>query len=208
MKNSKVAEAIAKFKNSDPSRIDFFDKAYGYAVFPTVAKGGFGTGGAYGEGKVFKKEKLIGYLSVTQVTIGFKLGGQAYSEIIFFKDKKTLDDFKGGNFEFGAQASAVAATVGVSADAGYDNGVAIFIIAKGGLMYEDPLVVKSLALTLNKHCYNDLRYKSSAFYSSCFIFFFSSFNIFNASMGDVLLMSIFSNSCSSKSFCFSLKSWS
>jgi len=134
--NRKVAEAIANFKNSDPDMKVFFEKAYGYAVFPTVAKGGIGIGGAYGAGEVFEKGKLIGYSGLAQVTIGFQLGGQAYSEIIFFKDKKTLDDFKGGNFEFGAQASAVAATAGVSKDADYDNGVAIFTIAKGGLMYE------------------------------------------------------------------------
>ncbi len=136
MKNRKVAEAIANFKNKDPNMKVFFEKAYGYAVFPTVAKGGFGIGGAYGKGEVFKKGKLIGYSSLTQLTIGFQLGGQAYSEIIFFKDKKTLDDFKDGNFEFGAQASAVAVTAGVSADADYNNGVAIFTIVKGGLMYE------------------------------------------------------------------------
>ena len=136
VKNNKVATAIANFKSNDPGMKVFFDKAYGYAVFPTVAKGGFGIGGAYGKGEVFKKGKLIGYSSLTQLTIGFQLGGQAYSEIIFFKDKKTLDDFKGGNFEFGAQASAVAATAGVSADADYNNGVAIFTIVKGGLMYE------------------------------------------------------------------------
>ena len=114
----------------------FFDKAYGYAVFPTVSKGAYVIGGAYGEGEVFKKGKLIGYSTLTQVTIGLQLGGQAYSEIIFFQDKRRLNNFKDGNFEFGAQASAVAVTAGVSADAAYNNGVAIFTIVKGGLMYE------------------------------------------------------------------------
>jgi lipid-binding SYLF domain-containing protein len=114
----------------------FFEKAYGYAVFPTVAKAGMGIGGAYGKGKVYEKGTLIGTSSLTQLTIGFQLGGQAYSEIIFFKDKKALDDFKSGNFELGAQASAVAVTAGASADADYDKGVAIFTQAKGGLMYE------------------------------------------------------------------------
>ncbi|HID49932.1 MAG TPA: hypothetical protein EYP40_10045, partial [Chromatiales bacterium] len=74
--------------------------------------------------------------SLTQITIGFQLGGQAYSEIIFFKDKKTLDRFKNGNFELGAQASAVAITAGASADVNYEKGVAVFTMAKGGLMYE------------------------------------------------------------------------
>jgi lipid-binding SYLF domain-containing protein len=134
--NQKTAEAIANFKNSDPSMQVFFDKAQGYAVFPTVGKGGMGIGGAYGKGEVYEKGKKIGYSSLSQLTIGFQLGGQAYSEIIFFKDKATLNDFKSGNFEFSAQASAVAVTAGASADAGYNNGVAIFTLAKGGLMYE------------------------------------------------------------------------
>ena len=134
--NHKAAETIAAFKNSDPNMKAFFKKAYGYAVFPTVGKGGMGLGGAYGKGEVYEREVLIGVSSLTQLTIGLQLGGQAYSEIIFFKDKEALDDFKGGNFELGAQASAVAATAGASADASYDNGVAIFTLAKGGLMYE------------------------------------------------------------------------
>jgi len=134
--NPEIAETIAKFKNSDSGLKTFFAKAYGYAIFPTVAKGGFGIGGAYGEGEVFNHGKLIGTSSVTQLTIGFQFGGQAYSEIIFFKDKTALNNFISGNFEFGAQASAVAVTAGASADVDYNNGVAIFTQAKGGLMYE------------------------------------------------------------------------
>jgi lipid-binding SYLF domain-containing protein len=134
--NAKVAEAIANFKNHDPDLKLFFEKAYGYAVFPTVGKGGIGIGGAYGQGEVYKKGKFIGTTSLSQLTIGFQLGGQAYSELIFFKDQKTLTDFTAGNFEFGAQVSAVAVTAGASADADYNNGVAIFTLARGGLMYE------------------------------------------------------------------------
>lgn len=136
VKNPDVAEAIANFKNKDPKMKVFFSKAYGYAVFPTVGKGGFVIGGAYGEGEVYKRGKLIGTTSLTQATIGLQLGGQTYSEIIFFKDKRTLDHFTSGNFEFNAQASAVAVTSGASADAEYSNGVAIFTLAKGGLMFE------------------------------------------------------------------------
>ncbi len=134
--DAEVAETLATFKNTDPGIKVFFDKAYGYAVFPTVGKGGIGIGGAYGTGKVYERGAYVGKTSLTQVTIGFQLGGQAYREIIFFKDKKALDNFKSGKFELGAQASAVAATAGASANADYDNGVAIFTVAKGGLMYE------------------------------------------------------------------------
>ncbi len=131
-----VAEAIAAFKNKTHGITVFFEKAYGYAVFPSVGKGAIGIGGAHGKGKVYEKGRYIGDASLTQLTIGLQLGGQVYSEIIFFKDKDALDDFTAGNFELDAQISAVAATAGTSADAGYSNGVAIFTIVKSGLMYE------------------------------------------------------------------------
>ncbi|MBI3571092.1 MAG: hypothetical protein HY082_08315 [Gammaproteobacteria bacterium] len=135
-KHGKVIEAIGNFKKKDPGIKTFFDKAYGYAVFPTVGKGGIGVGGAYGSGEVYRQGAPIGYSSLSQITIGFQLGGQAYSEIIFFKDKKALDRFTEANFEFDAQVSAVAVTVGAAANADYNNGVAIFTLVKGGLMYE------------------------------------------------------------------------
>ena len=124
-------------------------------MFPTIGKGGIGIGGAHGKGKVYAGGKYVGDTSMTQVTIGLQLGGQAYSEIIFFEDKAAFDAFTSGNFEFGAQASAVAITAGASAQAGttgtttgasttenattsanYSNGMAVFTVAKGGLMYE------------------------------------------------------------------------
>ena len=136
VKDLEVAEVIVEFKKNDPAMMAFFDKAYGYAVFPTVAKAGIGIGAAHGTGKVYEKGVMIGKTTLTQLTIGFQLGGQAYSEIIFFEDAEALAHFKGGNFELGAQASAVAVTAGASANADYSNGVAIFTRAKGGLMYE------------------------------------------------------------------------
>lgn len=134
--SSGVRATIDAFLNKDPSLQAFFDKAYGFVVFPGVGKGGFGIGGAYGKGEVFEQGKLIGYSSLKQLTIGFQLGGQKYSEIIFFRTKAALDDFTRGNFEFSAQASAVAVTAGASADADYHHDVAVFTMARGGLMYE------------------------------------------------------------------------
>jgi len=136
VKDQKVAQTIANFKNHDPDLKLFFKKAYGYAVFPTVGKGGIGIGGAFGKGYVYKQGVRIGRSRLTQLTIGFQLGGQGYSEIIFFKDRSALEDFIEGHFEFSAQASAVAVTAGASSDAAYDDGVAVFTLAKGGLMYE------------------------------------------------------------------------
>lgn len=134
--DNKVSETIATFKREDPHLKKFFSEAYGYAVFPTVGKGGIGIGGAYGKGEVYQKGKLIGTTSLKQVSVGFQFGGQAYSEIIFFKDKKALQQFTSDSYELSAQASAVAVKLGASTNAVYDNGMAIFTMAKGGLMYE------------------------------------------------------------------------
>ena len=129
-------ETVATFKKKDEDLGKFFESARGWVVFPTVAKGAIGIGGAHGKGVVFQNGNPIGRSTVTQVTIGFQLGGQAYSEIVFFEDKEAMDRFKEGNFEFAAQASVVAATVGASADLAYSGGVAVVTMAKGGLMYE------------------------------------------------------------------------
>jgi lipid-binding SYLF domain-containing protein len=155
-KETKYAETIKIFRDAGESGT-FFGKSYGYAVFPTIGKGGIGIGGAHGKGRVYAGGKHVGDTSMTQLTVGFQLGGQAYSQIIFFEDKRAFDEFTGGNFEFGAQASAVAITAGASAEAStgggtsagasggkhdattvgdYHKGMAVFTVAKGGLMYE------------------------------------------------------------------------
>ncbi len=131
-----VKTALAEFERTNPKIEPFMKSAYGYAVFPTVAKGAIGIGGAHGDGLVYEKGKLIGATTLGQITIGFQLGGQAYRELIVFQNKQALDRFRGGNFEFDAQVSGVAVTAGISFDAAYEHGVAIFTIAKGGLMYE------------------------------------------------------------------------
>lgn len=131
-----VAKAIVDIKKSDPGIQRFFDDSAGYAVLPSVGKGGIGIGGAYGKGLVIVDDKAVGNTTLTQMTIGFQLGGQVYSEFVFFKDDVALSHFQRGNYELGAQASAVAVTAGASADADYNKGVAIFTLTGGGLMYE------------------------------------------------------------------------
>lgn len=131
-----VAQALITAKQKDPDLEKWFAKAHGYAVFPNVGKGGIGIGGAHGKGIVIKDDKTVGTTSLSQVTIGFQLGGQVYAQFILFKDETAFNHFTRGNFEMGAQASAVAVTAGASADADYDDGVAVFTIAEGGLMYE------------------------------------------------------------------------
>jgi lipid-binding SYLF domain-containing protein len=150
-------EAAANFKSLSSNVSDLIAKSYGYAVFPTIGKGGFGIGGAGGSGCVYAGGAQTGTTGMGQVTIGFQLGGQAYSQIILLENKEAFDAFTTGEFEFGAQASAVALTAAAQAEAGtkgsaasvgtsdeksggkassYTNGMAVFTVAKGGLMYE------------------------------------------------------------------------
>ena len=131
-----VDATIAAFLKQDANMQSFFDDAHGYAVFPKIYKAAIGVGGAYGTGQVYEKGKFIGDAKLSQLTYGLQLGGQAYSEVIFFGEKDALERFKAEKMEFSAQASAVAVTAGASADAAYEHGVAIFTLAIGGLMYE------------------------------------------------------------------------
>jgi lipid-binding SYLF domain-containing protein len=163
------ADTITVFREAGESG-KFFKNSYGYAVFPTIGKGGIGIGGAHGSGQVYAEGKYVGDTSMTQITVGFQLGGQAFSQIIFFEDKRAFDEFTGGNFEFGAQASAVAITAGASAQAtttgssagasggkhdantagSYYRGMAIFTVAKGGLMYEASVGGQKFSYTRKK----------------------------------------------------------
>jgi lipid-binding SYLF domain-containing protein len=131
-----AATALAKAKRSDRSLINVFDAAEGYAVFPSVGKGGAGVGGAYGKGILYERGRVVGYCDVSQATIGLQLGGQAYTEIIAFQTRQAVQKFKEGNLRFDAQATAVALKSGVGANARYTNGVAVFTMDEAGLMYE------------------------------------------------------------------------
>ena len=150
------SDTIADFKEIEVVA-PFFESAYGYAVFPTIGKGGLGVGASHGKGQVYQGGTVIGFTSTTDVSVGFQAGGQAYSQIIFFQNADALKEFTTGNFEFGASAEAIAVQAKVEASAStegkgasasahktaekattvaeYDNGMAIFTMAKGGLMY-------------------------------------------------------------------------
>lgn len=134
--SDKSQEAIAEIKETNDKITKYFNTAYGYAVFPSIGKGGLGVGGATGNGTIYKGGAVVGDCKMTQVSIGFQAGGQAYSEFIFFKDAEAFNRFTGDKFEFAAQASAVAVTAGASFDVDYRDGILIFTHAKGGLMYE------------------------------------------------------------------------
>ena len=142
---------IANFRKATESQ-GFFEDAYGYAVFPQIGKAGFIVGGAFGRGRVYRGGVVTGDTSVTQMSVGFQLGGEVISEIIFFEDEQAYERFTSGNFEFSAQAQAVALVFSAQAKAGttgasagamdkqfqgyYQRGLAVFTHVTGGLMYE------------------------------------------------------------------------
>ena len=134
--HEKSQQAIKEFLEHDPDGQKFIDKAAGYVVIPTVGKAAIGIGGARGKGLLYEGGAVTAFVTLTQLSFGFQGGGQAYSEYIFFEDAVSLANFKKGNFELNAQASAVAITAGASADVAFNDGMAIFTLAKGGLMYE------------------------------------------------------------------------
>jgi lipid-binding SYLF domain-containing protein len=141
----KALDTAAEFKKNDSGMEAYFSKARGYIVYPSVGKAGFGIGGAHGSGVVFEAGKTIGTSSLTQISFGFQWGGQVYSEIVFFKDSAAMDHFKKGEIELSAQVSAVAVTEGVSAKTDFKDGIAIFTMAKGGLMYEATVAGQKLS---------------------------------------------------------------
>jgi len=149
--SEKCAATLAKFKELG-NVSEMLAESYGYAVMPTIGKAGVGIGGAGGTGCVYAAGEQTGDVSMGQVTVGLQLGGQSYSQLILFKNSDVYKDFTRGQFEFGADATAVALTYGAqagattkgaSASAGdtkgraaWKRGMAVFTLAKGGLMYE------------------------------------------------------------------------
>lgn len=133
---SESRSALASFIDRDPALQRWLDQAHGYAVFPNIGKGGFWIGGGFGRGIVFEQGKPVGRATVSQATIGPQIGAQSYSQLIFFRDEAALRRFQRESFEFSAQATAVAATEGRAATTSYERGVAVFNLARGGLMAE------------------------------------------------------------------------
>jgi lipid-binding SYLF domain-containing protein len=131
-----AAAAVSKAQTEDPTLVKVLGDSFGYAVFPSVGKAGFGVGGAYGQGVLYERGTFAGYCDMSQATVGLQLGGQKYTEMIVFSTQQALRHFKAGNFAFGAQATAVALRSGAGANAKYADGVAVFTMDEKGLMYE------------------------------------------------------------------------
>ena len=132
-------EVLESMIEKSPNLQSFYDNSYGYAVFPKVTKGAITIGAAAGKGVIYKDHKVVSTSKLKQLTVGVQLGGQQYSEVIFFQTEEAFNNFMNNKLKFDAQASAVALKAGASTDAPYINGVLVFTQAIGGLMYEASL---------------------------------------------------------------------
>ncbi|MGH8162171.1 MAG: hypothetical protein ACRESR_08545 [Gammaproteobacteria bacterium] len=139
---SDVKATIEKFKRKAPAIGKFFNDAYGYAVFPSIGKGGVIIGGAHGGGSVFKHGRLVGHSTATNFSIGAQIGGKIFSEAIFFKNAKAFDRLTGGDFQFGSNTVSIGVPTKTTdqraattpANAYNDRGVAVFTMTKSGFM--------------------------------------------------------------------------
>ena len=131
---AKSAEAVQNFKTADPGLTKFFDKAAGYAILPSVGEGGFIIGGQRGDGLVYEKDKLIGKVTMSEVSVGAQVGGGKFAELIFFETEEALKDFQKSQWVMSAKAKASVAASGVAENAKYEQGVAVFTLPKKGVM--------------------------------------------------------------------------
>lgn len=131
-----AAQQIASARANDPTLQPFFENSAGYAVFPSVGKGGLVVGGAYGKGVLYEKGRPVAFCDITQLSVGAQIGGQGYTEFVFFETPSALANFKAGDYTLAAQATAVALKAGAGANAKYSNSVAVFTMDESGLMGE------------------------------------------------------------------------
>ena len=128
--------ALKRMESENPGLRQVLEKAYGYAVFPDVGKAAAVIGGAYGTGEVYEEGSLIGYATISQLTIGVQIGGDAFTEVIVFDSKQSLERFKRGETKFAANASAVLVRAGAATSNDFEDGVCVFVSSEGGMLLE------------------------------------------------------------------------
>ena len=128
--------ALTAMREADPGLESFLADSHGYAIFPSVGKGGLIVGGAFGRGEVYEMGRHVGYANITEASVGAQVGGQTFHELIVFQNQAAMDRFKRGDVAFGANASAVALKAGAARGTTFKDGMAVFTKPEGGAMVE------------------------------------------------------------------------
>ena len=134
--NQEYTKTIRAFMAEDKKLEHLVYNSAIYIVFPSIGKGGLIFGGAHGEGRVFRRGLWIGDITMSQYTIGFQIGGQTYSEMIFFKTEDSFNEFVSAGLVSGTQSSIIGGSAGVSGDINFDSNVLVFTMGNGGAMLE------------------------------------------------------------------------
>lgn len=133
---SDAEDAEEAFRKNNKEISGLFDSAYGYAIFPNVGKGAYILGGAAGNGVVYEQGELVGFAELRQVDIGLQIGGQAFRQVMLFKTKEALEEFKSGDYELSGSISAVVVEEGEAKSVRFKDGVAVATMPKAGAMVE------------------------------------------------------------------------
>jgi lipid-binding SYLF domain-containing protein len=136
---AEAGSTMQQMRTEDPALGELVRRSYGYALFPKVNEGGLLVGGASGQGVVYERGQHVGYCDLTQASERVHAEAQTFSELILFEDKATLDRFKTGGLNFGADASAVVIESGVATNATFHDGVAVVVRPIDGAMVEAAL---------------------------------------------------------------------
>lgn len=133
---ARADQTLQEMRARDMSLGPVLDNAAGYAVFPSIGKGGLIAGAAYGRGVLYERGRPTGFVELNQGSLGAQIGAQTFAELIVLETPSTVQRMKAGNFSLGGNASAVALSSGAGAGAHFEGGVAVFVMPRGGLMAE------------------------------------------------------------------------
>ncbi|MEE8269538.1 MAG: YSC84-related protein [Nitrospinaceae bacterium] len=137
--DSDVDEALASFNKEVGGSKDFFKKAKGVLVFPSVIKAGFGFGGEYGEGALRINGKTKEYYNTIAASFGFQIGVQAKTIILAFMEKNALEKFRNSEgWKVGVDGSVALITLGMGDSLDTMNAndpIVAFVFGQKGLMY-------------------------------------------------------------------------
>lgn len=127
---------VRTMTSRDPSLRQVLDSAAGYVVFPEIGKGGLVVGAAHGRGILYENGRSSGFVELRQASIGAQAGAQTFAELIVFTDPADVQEVKSGTYDLGGSASAVVLSAGVAAATDFSDGVAVFVLPRGGVMAE------------------------------------------------------------------------